>query len=329
MTVQLTIIGLGKIGASVGLALCDDGEQLTRVGHDINFQTAQEAKKIAAVDTIERNLFNAIKHTDILLLAIPVDQVVETLELIKDDLRPDTVILDMASVKQATLEWVEKNLPDKLHYLSMLPTLNAKTFTNDKTGIAAADGEMFKNSHMVIASPKNTESDALTVASNLAIMLGAAPYYADVVESDGLVSGTHVLPQLIASALMNCIGSQPGWVESRKIAGNNFYHTTAPILNLDDQVRLGESMMLNQENVVRQLDMFIQELVVYRDVLQEKDFETLSDSLSKAKDERLLWLSRRLDNDWNTTKSHVDLPSAKEMFGRMFGFGNRDKNRKK
>jgi prephenate dehydrogenase len=328
MTVQITILGLGKIGTSVGLALSDELDQLTRVGHDSNFQTAQEAQKMGAVDKIERNLFKSIEGTDILLLAMPVDQVIETLELVKNDLREDTVILDLAPVKQTTIEWVNVNLPEKVYYLSMMPTINAKSFEQCNTGISAADKDLFKKSYMVIASPKRTESDAIALASNLSIMLGAAPFYADGLESDGLATGSHVLPQLMAAALMNSLSTQSGWLEARKVASHNFFHATLPLKHLDDKAHLGESMIHNGENVVRQMDLLIQELVEQRDAIKEKDYDRLNKQLEKARDEREIWLSRRIENNWTNSKDNVDLPGAKEMFGRLFGFGKRDKQKK-
>ena len=329
MTVQLTIIGMGKIGTSIGLALSDETHQLNRVGHDMDHQRAQEAQKLGAVDSVQRNLYKSIENTDVLVLAIPVDQVIETLELIKNDLREDAVILDTAPLKKATIDWVEKNLPEKVYYISMMPTLNAALFDENKKGVEAASKDMFKNSMMVIATPGKTETDALALASNLSIMLGAAPYYADAIESDGMMAGSHVVPQLMAAGLLNSLSKQPGWPETRKIASKAYYQATLPALNYDDKARLGESMIADRENVVRQLNFLIQELIDYRDALNEKDYTTMQDALEQAQNERLLWLSRRLENNWQNEKEKMDLPSARDMFGQLFGFGNRGKRTKR
>ena len=40
MSVQITIIGLGQVGASIGLALAEQ-KSIKRVGHDKNYQTAR------------------------------------------------------------------------------------------------------------------------------------------------------------------------------------------------------------------------------------------------------------------------------------------------
>lgn len=56
MTVQITIVGLGQIGASVGLALKEHTELVTRIGHDRRFDIAKQAEKLGAVDKIIPNL---------------------------------------------------------------------------------------------------------------------------------------------------------------------------------------------------------------------------------------------------------------------------------
>ena len=50
MSVQITIVGLGQIGASVGLALGKRRSDIHRVGHDKNLEVAKKAQQIGAVD---------------------------------------------------------------------------------------------------------------------------------------------------------------------------------------------------------------------------------------------------------------------------------------
>ena len=72
---QVSIIGLGLIGASAGLALRRHTDRVTVVGHDPNPTAAGTAKKAGAVDRTEWNLINAISGADRVLLALPLDQV--------------------------------------------------------------------------------------------------------------------------------------------------------------------------------------------------------------------------------------------------------------
>ena len=61
MTSQITIIGLGQIGASIGWALEKYKGDILRVGHDKNMTAAKDAQKLGAVDKVIRNLPNSVQ----------------------------------------------------------------------------------------------------------------------------------------------------------------------------------------------------------------------------------------------------------------------------
>ena len=54
MSVQITIIGLGQVGASIGLALAGQ-KNIKRVGHDKVYEISRQAQKAGAVDEIKIN----------------------------------------------------------------------------------------------------------------------------------------------------------------------------------------------------------------------------------------------------------------------------------
>ena len=66
MTIQITIVGLGQIGGSIGLALSEKQDLLHRVGHDKEHIIAQQAKKMNAVDSVSLNLPNAVENADVI-----------------------------------------------------------------------------------------------------------------------------------------------------------------------------------------------------------------------------------------------------------------------
>ena len=71
MTVQITIIGLGQIGASIGLGLTKIKDQVTRIGNDRDPIIARQAEKMGAVDKISINLPSAVRNADLVILAVP------------------------------------------------------------------------------------------------------------------------------------------------------------------------------------------------------------------------------------------------------------------
>jgi prephenate dehydrogenase len=119
MTVKITIIGLGQIGASLGLALANHKDQVTTLGHDKSPETARKAQKQGAVESISYNLPASIEGADVIVLAIPFDEIYETLKIIAQDVREDAVVMDTGPVKSVVAEWAKELLPPKRHYVGL------------------------------------------------------------------------------------------------------------------------------------------------------------------------------------------------------------------
>jgi len=112
MPAQITIIGLGQIGASMGLALAAHREIILRVGHDKNKEVEREALKKGAVDKAEHNLPTAVRDARLVVLCLPMSQVRETLKIIAPDLAEGTVVMDTSPVKAVVAKWAKEILPE-------------------------------------------------------------------------------------------------------------------------------------------------------------------------------------------------------------------------
>jgi len=328
MTIKLTIIGLGQIGVSVGLALDDKGELLQRVGHDRERKVAAYANKIGAVDRIENNLYKSVENADMVVLSLPVDQIQETMELIAEDLKEDSVVMDTGAIKGAVQTWAEEILPAKRHYVGLTPVINPAYLHVADTGAHAARADLFRGGLMAIVAPPRTDSAAIKLASDLTRLLGAQPLFVDPLEMDGLMASTHLLPQLVAAGLLNATIDQPGWNEGRKVAGKAYAEATAPIVHLDDAHTLGESVMLNRENMLRVLDSTIAALYAIRSDIDENNPEALDDRLKRARYGREKWFAEREAAEWMAEDlPAVDMSNQPSFFGRLFGAKPRKKNK--
>ncbi len=187
MTIQITIIGTGRIGTSIGLALADETEQLYRVGHDRENGYANHAQKMGAFDKTPINLHAAVKDADIVVLAIPVDEIYETLRQIVDDLKAEAVVIDTSAIKSTVSAWAKELLPENVDFLTMALTLNPEHLLDGKTGVESAHADLFKKSLAVITSPHKTSEAALTLTTNLAVLLGSRPFFVDEAEYEGLI----------------------------------------------------------------------------------------------------------------------------------------------
>ena len=72
MTVKITLLGLDRIGLSLGLALMAHKDKLQLTGYDELTERGKQAKKLGAVAQVAKDLPSAVREADILLLSLPV-----------------------------------------------------------------------------------------------------------------------------------------------------------------------------------------------------------------------------------------------------------------
>ncbi|MBK5107701.1 MAG: prephenate dehydrogenase/arogenate dehydrogenase family protein [Anaerolineales bacterium] len=327
MAVKLTIVGMGQIGTSVGLALAEEGERIYRIGHDRELRAARRAEKMGALDKVSINLLSAVEESDLVLLSLPVDQIQETLAAIKDDLKPAAVVIDTGPAKMQVSSWAAELLPEERYYVGLTPVLNPRYLHDIDSGAEAAHPDLFRDGIMGIVSPPGSPSEAIKLAADLTRLLGATPLFADPLEMDGLVAATHILPQLMAAGLLNSTVDQPGWQEGRKIAGRSYAEVTAPVMYPSEPSTLTTAAMLNRENVMRVLDGALAAINAIRSDLSNEDSKTLEERLNRAREGRQVWLQGRMVANWAVDETTtVEAPTSSEVFGRLIGRGKKKKD---
>jgi prephenate dehydrogenase len=319
MTLQVTIIGLGQIGASIGLALGNRQDLLRRIGYDLDMAVARRAEKMGAVDRVEVNLPQAVRNSEIVILAMPVNQIKETLEVIAQELKDGSVVMDTSPLKEVVGKWATAILPAERHYVGLTPAINPEYLDVPEVGLDAAREDLFRNSVIAIAAPTGTHSDAIKLAADLTRLLGAAPLFADPAEIDGLMAVAHLLPELMAVALVNVTIDQPGWREARKFAGRAFAEATGPLAHLGDVQHLNDTALLNQENLVRVLDGAISALQMVRNDIHHGNGDALGEKLERALDGRARWWAERKRGEYDESVPALSMPEKHGVIGRMFG----------
>jgi prephenate dehydrogenase len=317
MTVQLTIIGLGKIGASAGLALATRRSDLICTGHDRQPEVAQKAKARGALNRISYNLPASVEGAEAVLLALPAGQVCETLGHIAPALRAGAVVLDTAPVKAQAAAQMQELLPPGRYYVGLFPALGpAAVFSTVDT----ARADLFEGGLVAVAAPAGTPGEALELAAGLVAGLGASPLFADLAELDGLMAVAHLLPQLAAAALMEAAASQPGWSDIRKLAGRPFATASEPIAGQDDPAALAAAALAGRQDTLRALDSLLAALQALRAAVDNGEISTLEKRLQAACQARRHWQQERAGGDWESAASRPpQLPRAGEFWKRELG----------
>lgn len=322
MPVQITIIGLGQIGASVGLALKARGASVTIVGHDKDQRAAKAAQEAGAVDTWKYNLPDSVREARIVVLALPFADVRETLEGIARDLQEGTLILDTAPSKGTVAAWAKELVPQGRFYVGLFPAIHPDRLHGIDYGVAAASADLFEKSVMAVTAPYGTPENVFKLATDFITLLGSLPLLMDTAEADGLLGKVQVLPQLAAAALLDATLDQPGWQEAKKLAGRPYAVVTSGLAYHDDAISLRDAALENRETMVRLLNSYISSLIQMREEIEAGDRDALGMRLESAWGGRIRWFEERADADWiNKEAQKIDAPSFGSRINQML-FGS-------
>ena len=282
MTRRIAVIGLGKLGISIGLALGEKKDQFITAGLDRNADMTREVGKLKIFDFLTNRLPEVIKEADAVILAVPFDEVEITLKSIAPLVTLNMLILDTSVVKKATYAWAENTLPAGTQFLSFTPILNPRHLMDTETGPRAAAEDLFENGLFLTCGTETTTVESTHFAAELATALGGELYYGEPAELDGIIAANELLPELIAAAFINSVSREGGWHYSAKITNSDFFALTRPLAELNERESLGAAVMENKENTLRVLDNFLQELHYFREALNENRERDLREKIQRS-----------------------------------------------
>jgi len=319
MTVKITILGLGQIGASIGLALANHKDQVTTLGHDLLPEIARKAQKLGAVEKIKYNLPASVQGADVVILALPLDQIYETLKFIAEDVREEAVVMDTAPVKTAVAAWVKELLPPKRHYIGLTPALNPLVLEESGRGLEAARADLFTKGLVAVTAPDGTVDESLKLAADFVTLLGARPYFMDMAEVDGLMTSAALLPGFAASALAETVIGQPGWPDIRKLAGKPFTAAMG-MFEMEEPNALAEFALQNSVNTIRVLDDYIATLKSLRNEIAGGENEKLRNRLGETAKDLEQWRLERYQGNWQAVEfGRLEMPKVGDILKQQVG----------
>ena len=196
---QITIVGTGLIGGSLGLALRRAGFAGSIVGCD-KAAVLEAAQPRGAIDRAEADLELAIAGSDVIVLATPVGCILSQLESVAPLVAPETLITDTGSTKQQFVERARMILGDKAAE-RVLPghPMAGKEFG----GIENADANLFCDAVWLITPIRSELPPTRQQLEYLDLLgtIGARVITMDAERHDRLCAWISHLPQMIATAL--------------------------------------------------------------------------------------------------------------------------------
>ena len=274
---KISIIGVGLIGGSLGLALKEKHLNFKIVGIDKQ-KIIEKAIARGAIDEGTVNLEEGIKEADIIIIATPVKTILNILTQINPFLKKGCLVTDTGSTKQQIIQKANKVLSEDVFFVGGHPIAGS-----EKYGIESADPYLFHNKTYILTRTHKNNLGAIEKISLLIKVIGAKKLILDPFEHDKIVSAVSHLPQIIAVSLINAIGELD-------LRGNNNNYFKAVGEGFKDMTRIASSPYkmwedicdINQENILE----MIQEFKNYLEVMEDKlknDPNSLKEEFQKAK----------------------------------------------
>ncbi|MCY3934559.1 MAG: prephenate dehydrogenase [Chloroflexi bacterium] len=326
--VRVGIVGLGRVGASIALALRRHNRnpkakyRFEIQGYDRQQGTKEALKERDAADILNaRNPQRATREADLVVLAQPYHEIEASLREMAGALREGAVVLNLSLLQLPAVAWAEKYLSEGRYHVGGQPMIQAQQLFTGLDETRFADEALFDGAQFYLMPAANCPAEAVELTANFARILGARTTFMDAAEYDALVSATELLPSLLGVAAFHTLASASGWNDTQRLTNPSFAQLTHHLFDVHPDA-LAASWLRNQESLTRQLDGIMQVLLQLRDMLREEDRDGVEALLSLAAERYEGWINRRNSGQFDPVDTSVSSAvSAGGMMRSLFWFG--------
>lgn len=280
---KLSVIGVGLIGGSLGLALKQSlKNEIYITGYGRNKDNLREAKKLGAIDSIALNLEDAA-DSDIIYLSTPVLKIVPIIKELTPFLNPNTIITDAGSTKGEIFSEIKRILPKNIYYIAGHPMTG-----REKSGVTAASADLFKDKTYIIIKDEETPQNAYDKLMNILKNIGAKFSYLPIEAHDSAASVISHLPHIAAAGLVHLLKQSENLDTAKYLIGGGFRDTTR--IASSDPDMWADILMTNKDAIARDIDKYIDILSDIKSAVTAKDrdkFYSFFDESKKFRDNLL------------------------------------------
>ncbi len=267
----LTIVGVGLIGASIGLAAKRRGVAERVLGAGRRQGSLDQALARGAIDEGSLNVAAAVHQAQIAVFCTPVDRIADQILASAPGCAPGTLLTDAGSTKAEIVERLEGRLPRGIAYVGSHPLAGS-----EKRGPEHADADLFQDRLTIVTRTPASDPSALESISAFWRALGSRVQVMNPEEHDQALAVTSHLPHLLAAALAGLL--RP---ELQELTASGFRDTTR-IAAGDPSLWTG-IFAQNRLAVLDALERLQGQLNLFHKALRDSNWTALGELLAQAK----------------------------------------------
>jgi prephenate dehydrogenase len=280
---KLCIVGIGLIGGSLARALRVAGYAHEIVGYGRSVGNLQQAVEFGVIDRAEVSLTEAVRHADMVVLAVPVGCMVEILEEIGPALMDQVVVTDVGSVKGSVIAAARGALGTRFpRFVPGHPLAGT-----EQSGVAASQADLFQGRRVILSPEPETDATATSSVRDMWVATGAEVATLSAEDHDRILAVSSHLPHMLAYCLMDMVVRHDDHRAILECAAGGFRDATR--IAGSDPVMWRDICLANREALLRELKQYADELYILYQVLDRSDTARLEEIFTTASELRAGW----------------------------------------
>lgn len=278
---KITIIGVGLIGGSIGLALRSKGRAPKIVGVGRRRSSIKKALDLKAIDEGTLNIEDGVEGADIVILATPILSMKKLSKKMAPYLKDGCIVTDVGSAKKRLIGEMKGILPDRVSFVGGHPMAGS-----EKKGVDIARRDLFKNSVCFLTDMKSTDKVSLRIIKDMWKSMGASVMVLSPDIHDKMVSEISHLPHMVVFSMLMNIDEK-----SLKFASTGFYDATR--IASSDPNLWKDIAISNKEEILKSISNFKKSLLVLERAIKKERSALLLRTFKRAKERRDVALRNR------------------------------------
>jgi prephenate dehydrogenase len=270
---KIAIVGVGLIGGSLAIQLHEKKLSSRLIGVDDNAEHAQKAVELELVDEV-LPLDDAIKQSEVIILAIPVDKLVDMLPSLMDKIDKQ-IVVDLGSTKHQLTESIIGH-SKRGRYVATHPM-----WGTEYSGPQAAVRGAYENKAVIICNANESDDDALEWVKGMYKKIGMHLLEMEAKAHDLHAAYVSHISHITSFALANTV------LQKEKEENAIFELASA---GFESTVRLAKSnpamwvpiFMQNKVNVLDVLTEHIAQLTKFKESIEKGDNDLLQGLIEDA-----------------------------------------------
>ncbi|MFP6582432.1 MAG: prephenate dehydrogenase/arogenate dehydrogenase family protein [Candidatus Hydrogenedentota bacterium] len=263
----VTLIGVGLLGGSLGLALKERGLAGTVRGVGRRQSSLDTALEMGAIDEGMLSLKEGVVGADLVVICTPANAVTDTLDVIRSLCGKDTVVTDVASTKAVICKHAHERWSAPYSFIGSHPMAGSEKF-----GPEHARADLYDGAITLVEAPDNHLPEAHAAVVQLWESVGSKVIRIDPAHHDECVARTSHIPHVVAAALAQYIQDPE---EVQPFIGNGFRDTTRVAEGRPELWR--DICLTNPDAITQGVRTLIDELVHVSEAIENGDADALDD----------------------------------------------------